>query len=113
MSFSGKDFRPMRCAHDIDISIMARITMDQWDHVACRTSRFIIVNVLLQTGVLDTTSSVSGVMTSPDSRIDVDASIKACEIFSGGFSGWTHAMRRLTEIGYPFHPFPTCDGLGQ
>ena len=57
--FSGTDFRPMRCAHDIDINIMARITMDQWDHVAGRTSRFIIVNGLLQTGVLDNFISVS------------------------------------------------------
>ena len=28
--------------------------------------------------------------------------VVSCELFSGGFSGWSQSMRKLSELGYPF-----------
>ena len=108
--FAGKSFQSLRCAHDIEREVTVRVNSDQWDHVACKTSQFVIVNGLLVAGVIDTTTPISGVMSCPDSRIQIPGpEINACEIFSGGFSGWTHAMRRLTDMGFPFRHLLAVD----
>ena len=45
----------------------------------------------------------SGVMACPDSRIPTPSNdVISCELFSGGYSGWSQAMRRLTDLGHPF-----------
>ena len=31
-----------------------------------------------------------------------DSPVLACELFSGGYSGWMQVMRRLSRLGYPF-----------
>ena len=103
--FGSKPFSFPRCAHDIDVHIRAKITMNQWVHVASKYDRFILVHAVFDNGVLDTTGSSAGVICSPDLRVDnVDQTVYTTfELFSGGFSGWSHVLRRLQQIGHNFH----------
>ena len=99
----SSSFLPKRCAHDIEARIQIRVTSDQWQHVVCKSSRFLVLQARFFDGCLDTTAKPAGIMASFDSRIEMPGSdLVTCEIFSGGFSGWSHAMRKLSELGYPF-----------
>ena len=68
----------------------------------CET--FIAVHAVLRDGVIDTTGKSSGVLASPISRKENpdQSAYTTFELFSGGFSGWAHVLRRLTELGYNF-----------
>ena len=76
--------------------------MDQWEHVAGKSGRFIAVRAVWSDGTLDTTGMSSGLMASYDSRTQEgdDSPVVACELFSGGYSGWTQSMRRLSQLGF-------------
>ena len=94
---------PARCAHDVESKVKLKVTSDQWQHVICKSSRFVVIEGVYRDGVIDTTSSRSGIMACPDSRVTSQAAdVVTCEFFSGGFSGWSQSMRKLTELGYPF-----------
>ena len=103
-NFCGKPFQKRKCAHDLDKNIKIKVSSDQWEHVVAKSSRFLVVGAIYQNGILDTTGSKSGVAASHEARTGDGDDSKAVvfELFSGGFSGWTQAMRRLTELGHPF-----------
>eukprot|EP00435_Cladocopium_sp_Y103_P060985 s320_g22.t1 len=102
--FRNCPFAPKRCAHDIESKVVIRMSADQWDHVACKSHRFLAVNAELRGTMLDTTMIGSGIMASPETRMsDGTSDTVACEIFSGGYSGWSQAMRCLTRNGFPFN----------
>lgn len=50
-------------------------------------------------------------MASPDARIEGSdpKTTQLFELFSGGFSGWSHAMRRLQQLGFPFKHLEALD----
>eukprot|EP00435_Cladocopium_sp_Y103_P014540 s2444_g3.t1 len=101
--FRHVSFASRKCAHDLDVKIEIRMTSDQWEHVACKSRRFLVVNAELKGSMLDTTSVISGVLASPEARVrDTSGDTIACEAFAGGYSGWTQAMRCLTRNGFPF-----------
>ena len=103
-AFGGVNFSPSRCPHDIEDKVMVKVTSDQWEHVVSKSSLFIVIQAEMIDGCLDTTQGGAGVLASPDARIyvlDADTT-QTLELCSGGFSGWTHAMRRLNELGYRF-----------
>ena len=103
-NYFGKSFLKKTCAHDLDKHIAVRISTDQWEHVVAKSSRFLVVGAVYQNGILDTTGSKSGVAAACDARTGDGDESKAVvfELVSGGFSGWTQAMRRLTQLGHPF-----------
>ena len=103
--FGDHILTPLRCPHDLSDQVVIRMTSDQWVHVASKSSLFIVVQAPLVDGYLDTTQDGAGVLASPDARISgSDGSpIKSFELCSGGFSGWTHVIRRLQELGHEFH----------
>lgn len=67
--FRGRSLMPKRYAHDLDSKVTLKITSDQWQHVACKSNQFLVLEGLIRDGIIDTTSPRSGVMTCPDSRI--------------------------------------------
>ena len=91
-----------KCPHDIDVNVEVKVTMNQWTHVVSKGTRFIAVQAVLKDGLLDTTGFTSGVLMSPSDRHDNpdQSSYVTCELFSGGFSGWSHVFRRLTAMQY-------------
>jgi len=83
--------------------VRLKITSDQWQHVISKAERFVVLDGVNRDGIIDTTSSRSGVMACPDARIPMQGpNVVSCELFSGGFSGWSQSMRKLSELGYPF-----------
>ena len=90
------------CAHDIDLSFDVRMTMNQWQHVGSLDETFILFQAELKGRLLDATVNGSGIMTSPSMRITGmgDDVHMTAEFFSGGFSGWSHALRRLCDMGF-------------
>eukprot|EP00435_Cladocopium_sp_Y103_P002187 s2876_g1.t1 len=66
-------------------------------------ARFLAVNAEFKGSMLDTTSVISGILASPEATMcENDGRTTACEAFSGGYSGWTQAMRCLSKNGFPF-----------
>ena len=100
--FGGKMLRSLRCPHDIDKHVQVRISSDQLELVASKSSRFIAMRAVWNDGILDATSSPSGALASFEARPDEgdDSPVSACELFSGGYSGWTQGMRRLSQLGF-------------
>ena len=81
-SFRGSSFLPARCAHDLESSVNLTIASDQWQGVVCKTSLFLILEAIFHDSMLDTTSSQSGVMACPDSRIEFpEPDVITCEAF--------------------------------
>ena len=103
-AFGGASFLPDRCPHDIEDHVQVKVTSDQWEHVVSKSSLFIVIRAEVIDGCLDATFGAAGVLASPDARIHVPGAdaTQVFELCSGGFSGWTHAMRRLNELGYHF-----------
>jgi len=102
--FGGKSFSPKRCPHDIDDRVVVKMTSDQWTHVAAKSSYFIVLHAQMIDGCLDTTCGGAGILASSCARAKSmdEGVLTSFELFSGGFSGWTHAIRRLQELGYGF-----------
>ena len=92
-AFAGKPLVPLKGPHDIDKHVRICITPDQLEHVACKSSQFMVVGPGFWTQQMLLIARVSGGDDSP---------VLACELFAGGCSGWTQAMRRLSRLGYPF-----------
>ena len=103
--FGGKRFSPKKCPHDIDDHVVVKMTSDQWTHVVAKSSYFIVVHAQMIEGCLDTTCGGAGILASSCARAKSsnDSALTSFELFSGGFSGWTHVIRRLQELGYKFH----------
>eukprot|EP00438_Fugacium_kawagutii_P021445 Skav226905 [mRNA] locus=scaffold853:98357:103755:+ [translate_table: standard] len=111
--YGDKPLFPQRCAHDTTRSVSIRISMSQWTHVVQHTSSFVLINAKV-TGamrvLLDTTDAVSSVTTLRLSREELGWSmINTVELFAGGFSGWTHAVRSLSAEGFAFNHFLALD----
>ena len=102
--FGNMTFGVRRCAHDIDLSFQVRMSMNQWDHVCSKNMDFIVYQGVLKGFELDVRSKPSGVLTTPGNRIQegVNGEFTTCEWYAGGFSGWSHALRRLCQLGYNF-----------
>ena len=102
--FGNMTFGVRRCAHDIDLSFQVRMSMNQWDHVCSKNMDFIVYQGVLKGFELDVRSKPSGVLTTPGNRIQegVNGEFTTCEWYAGGFSGWSHALRRLCQLGYKF-----------
>lgn len=69
------------------------------------------MNAKRQGTSLDVSSQGSRVLADPDRRAfsEGDDSYTTAEFFSGGFSGWTQSLRRLTELGYDFRHILAVD----
>ena len=101
--FREKFFLSSRCAHDLESLVTIKVTTDQWQQVISKSNMFMVLDGIVSNGVIDTTSEVSGVMACPEARVKSPGNdVVTCEAFSGGYSGWSQAMRRLSEVGYPF-----------
>jgi len=74
----------------------------QWKHVASHDDTFIVFQAEMKGKLLDVTGVYSGVLASPQNRITaMDHDVHTTgELFAGGFSGWTHAVRRLRHMGF-------------
>ena len=108
--FGDYSFAPRRCAHDIDLSWRVTVSMSQWDQVVSKGRRFMVVNAKLHGTDLDASAQGSGVLADPDRRAFMDDDCyTTVELFSGGFSGWTQSLRRLTELGYDFRHLLAVD----
>lgn len=104
-SFARMGFSPQRCAHDLVDQVDVKITMNQWVHVVSKSERFIAVHASIVDGVLDSTCNTSGIIASPESRVEnPDQTVYTTfELFAGGFSGWSHVLRCLSEMGHLFN----------
>ena len=100
--FMGKSLENLRCAHDISTCTNILVTMDQWDHVCSDNPMFVVVGAVNTPNGLDATKGHAGVVPLPSDRTKTsnDWGVKVCELFAGGFSGWTHVCRSLTHIGH-------------
>ena len=103
--FGGMSFSVSRCAHDIEAWYDIKVSMNQWTHVISKSDSFIAIHASIHEGVVDTTMGNSGVICAPSQRVEnPNQSIyTTCEFFSGGFSGWSHVLRMLTDMGYEFN----------
>ena len=103
-NFANMDFDLKRCAHDQDVQVTVKVSMNQWTHVVSKSESFIAVHAIWQDGVIDTTVKSSGVLASPSARKENpdQTAYSTFELFSGGFSGWAHVLRRLSEMGHNF-----------
>ena len=97
-------FELRRCPHDIDVHFELRMTANQWSHVARHGDVFIVFQAELKGSLLDTTSKRSGILAVPSLRLESmdDEMYITGELFAGGFSGWSHALRRLCDMGMKF-----------
>lgn len=101
--FRQRTFVSNRCAHDLESMVTVKVTSDQWQHVISRSHMFLVLDGIITNGVIDVTTGESGVMACPDARIKFRGeAVVSCEAFSGGYSGWSQTMRRLSAMGYPF-----------
>eukprot|EP00438_Fugacium_kawagutii_P001412 Skav219712 [mRNA] locus=scaffold776:265808:271030:+ [translate_table: standard] len=111
--FKGQSLLPQRCAHDTTHTVRIRISMSQWTHVVQGLQSFVLVNARVIQGprmTLDTTDGYSGVTPLRLSRDPLGFSmINTIELFAGGFSGWTHALRSLESEGFAFNQFLALD----
>ena len=112
-SFRDCQFHRKRCAHDICDDFQVRMTDSQWRHIAQHDDRFILYQAAVRGRVLDVTTKNSGMLASPANRIhSMDHDVCTCgELFAGGFSGWTQALRRLEAMNFKIdHRFALeCD----
>ena len=102
--FGPMTFGMRRCVHDIDLFFRVKMSMNQWDHVCSKNMDFVIFQGVLKGSEIDVRSKPSGVLAAPGNRTrtgDTDE-FMTCEWFAGGFSGWSHALRRLCQLGYKF-----------
>ena len=109
--FGDYSFMPKRCAHDQDLHWRVTVSMSQWEQVVSKGRTFIAVKAKRSMTTLDTSSQGSGVLADPDRRAfsTGDDSYVTAEFFSGGFSGWTQSLRRLSELGYEFRHLLAVD----
>ena len=62
---------------------------------------FLIVNAVLRNGMVSTMDVQSGVLPHPSYRLrDPEECQTAMELFSGGFSGWSHACKAANKLGF-------------
>eukprot|EP00438_Fugacium_kawagutii_P031367 Skav216013 [mRNA] locus=scaffold833:322754:339518:+ [translate_table: standard] len=93
-----------RCAHDMPLQIQVTMSQSQWQLVGSKVQYAILINAAIEHGhipKLDTTGQQSGVICYHDSR-RVNAGmpgLQAMELFSGGFSGWSHVVKSLHGWG--------------
>jgi site-specific DNA-cytosine methylase len=102
--FGGMSFAVSRCAHDIEEWYDIKVSMNQWTHVISKSDSFIAIHASIHDGVVDTTKGSSGVICAPSQRVENpnQSVYTTCELFAGGFSGWSHVLRMLTDMGYNF-----------
>lgn len=109
--FLGRSFDNPRCAHDITDSAKLIVTTDQWNHVCSKDQLFVIVGAINSPDGLNTTWGNAGVVFMPCSRrsFPSDTHATVCELFAGGFSGWTHVCRSLTHLGHDIRVIAAID----
>ncbi len=104
-SFWGCDLIEKRCDHDKVTSFRTKFSDDQWKCVAKAHELMIAVGAKFQNGFLDLSPMSCALL--PFYRTKPDCStieeIVVAEMFSGGFSGWSHAVRSLIGQGVHMH----------
>ncbi len=99
--FGGTCLDSSRCAHDIEKSFLVQITDNQWQLVVSPMKDFLVVNAVLKNGIVSTMDVSSGVLPHPSHRHHDSAERQTViELFSGGFSGWSHACKAANRLGY-------------
>ena len=92
-----------RCAHDISDRIFVVVSSDQWTHVVSKVDEFIAVDATMDANGFLTLLTNGGVVPFHKHSLQLSdpSEIRAIEFFAGGYSGWTHACRTLSQIGIP------------
>ena len=54
----GVNLGPKRCAHDLDSKVVLKITSDQWQHVACKSSQLVVMEGVVRDEIIDTTHEI-------------------------------------------------------
>ena len=102
--YKMKPFFP-NCPHDCTDSFQLIATMDQWTHTISKVRRFIVVQGTVHQGlypIVRTDYNHSGIVADPTCRLREETEvIKAIELFSGAFSGWSQVTHHLNQTGYP------------
>ena len=100
-SFWGRDLTAKKCEHTQVTSFRTRFSDDQWKCVAKNNDLLIAVGAKFQNGFLDLSPLTCAIM--PLHRMkDTDTPTQGMlvtEIFAGGFSGWSHAIKALVGQG--------------
>eukprot|EP00438_Fugacium_kawagutii_P026990 Skav224430 [mRNA] locus=scaffold657:635485:639051:+ [translate_table: standard] len=111
--YGDRPLFPDKCPHDTTRFVSIRISMSQWTHVVQHTTSFVLVNAKVTAAFrmhLDTTDGLSSATTLRMARDELGWSmINTVELFAGGFSGWTHAVRSLSSEGFAFNQFLALD----
>eukprot|EP00438_Fugacium_kawagutii_P032091 Skav202512 [mRNA] locus=scaffold1359:169685:175086:- [translate_table: standard] len=111
--YGDRPLFPDKCPHDTTRFVSIRISMSQWTHVVQHATSFVLVNAKVTAAFrmhLDSTDGLSSATTLRMSRDELGWSmINTVELFAGGFSGWTHAVRSLSSEGFAFNQFLALD----
>ena len=112
----GTKLTPLRCAHDTIGSISVKLNMYQWECVASKHSRIVVVNATVEGSRINACNRHAGVVPAPiyayshvkppsaindenDDSQQSEVTLKIGELSCGGFSGWSHAGEALHQFG--------------
>ena len=103
--FWGHDLTAKGCNHHKVTSFRTKFSDDQWKSVAKDHELMIAVGAKFRDGFLDLSPLTCGIL--PFHRVKhvyhSHDSIVVTELFSGGFSGWTHGIKSLIGQGVKVH----------
>ena len=108
---------PLRCAHDTIGNIRVMLSMHQWECVASKSNRFIVVGATVEGNRINACNRSAGVVPAPkyaysdvsptfsfhedaeEFDVNHEVTLQVGELFCGGFSGWSHAGDCLNDCG--------------
>ena len=103
--FWGHDLTAKKCEHQQVTTFRTKFSDDQWKSVGKQQDLMIAVGAKFQNGFLDLSPLTCALM--PFHRLkhpnSVANDIVVAELFSGGFSGWTHGVKSLIGQGVNLH----------
>eukprot|EP00438_Fugacium_kawagutii_P013435 Skav230506 [mRNA] locus=scaffold2083:193975:195679:- [translate_table: standard] len=93
--YNGHSLAKLRCAHDISHQVKFKVTDSQWNHAVSGRKSVFVFGALFHPVCIDARNA--GVISMDrccDRRPSGDTT-RVVELFSGGISGWSHAIRSI------------------
>ena len=99
--FMGFGLQSKQCDHEQFVEVKLYISDLQWQTVVQHSRQFVVIGGHYKDAFLDCSSDSVGVVPLCLRKDTVGDFIRIGELFAGGFSGWTHVVRALQQLGYP------------
>lgn len=97
LEFDGQGLWKQRCAHDVSHTVRFRVSDSQWNLAVSGASKVLILGARFSwTGDFIDATCAGVLNMDRDRNIEITSSTtKVVELFSGGISGWSHAIRSI------------------